>query len=343
MNSDTQISPGIGPLPSSIAALGGCIIDVVGVSGYRVTEEIAAATMFKGWVSGIGSAPDPTKIWLVVGTKSVSGSSLAGLLGGGITKANIRITLYDGDSGSPNPVYTAMFGSGAFPYERWTTQPGNYDFDGGTNLWIGFEDAAGNPVNCGYMGTTTTYRLGPEPDFATIESFTGFPGCFALTDPAYAGVTHPPGYMLPVQVGSADGIWPVTGWFAVPAGSLDELYGAIASGTIRIGVHDISPGDQYYDFTLGLPVDVVVPVVNTTLDLWVWRELHRFDSLDQDITFPPGYEKALMYALGAEFFPEYPNAAQKYDFAEFEADAAGALADLETLHASNAVAQEPAV
>jgi len=257
-NTDTQTSPGIGELPSQFAPLGGCIIDVVGLNDVRLTTQKAASQMFKGWVGSLGpaqSVPDPTRTWLVVAQNAFDASSLATLLGGGIQKANIRITLYDGDSGSPNPVYVAMFGAGSFPYIRWTTQPGDYDFDGGHNLWLGFEDVNANPLPCGYMGECTTYRLGPGPDYDTIDTFTGFPGAFALTDPAFSSTPKPSEYMTPVQVGADPGIWPVTGWFSVPDIYLAALYNEMLTGLLKIGVHDISAGDQYYDFTIGLPED----------------------------------------------------------------------------------------
>jgi hypothetical protein len=307
--------------------------------------------MFRGWVAGYEPTTwplvPPIPPWKVVADTTFDGPALVAILGGGIAKANFRITLYDGDSASPNPVYVTMFGSGSFPYLRATTQPGNYDFDGGNNLEIGFEDVDGNPVACGYMGAATTYRL--DASAATIETFVGFPGCFALTDDNFSGVPHPPEYMLPVQPGVSSGIWPVTGWFSVPSEALDALYAVLETGRIEIGINDpLSSGDQYYDFTQGLATDVIdipFPVSEHNygwLDLWVWRELNRFDSLTDDLNFTPGYEKALMYALMVEMFTVYPAAAQKYDFDELLADAEQALVDLEKLHASNAVAMEPA-
>ncbi len=344
-NIDTQTSPGIGLLPSKFSVLGGCIIDVLGVSGKRVTAQISAGRLYKGWVP---ASPN----WLQVGSITFDGAAMVAALGASIVAANIRITLYDGDSGSPNPVYTAMFGSGNFPYLRSTSQPGNYDFDGGNNLYFGFEDVAANPISCGYMGASTTYRLNAAG--VTHESFTGWPGCFALTDITNFPTTpRPAQYMTPVQAGQAPGVWPVTGWFQVPGPNLDDLYAALSTGVIRFGLYDVSPGDQYLDFTQGLASDVIEIPFNTVpptippqyawLDLWVWRELTKFTDVNQSLNFAPGYEKALLYALACEFFPEYPAAEKKYDFGELLADAKDALNDLEILNASDAVAMEPSV
>jgi len=353
MNTDTKTSPGIGLLGDAFSDMGGCIIDIVGLNGNRVTAQIAASRMFKGWVAGYEPTGwplvPPVPPWKVMVEISFDGPGLVSKLGGGITKANFRITLYDGDSGSPNPVYQAMF-PGTFgppntPYLFVTSQPSGYDFDGGNNLEIGFENTTGTPVICGHMGTATTHRL--NAGMVTIDTFTGFPGCFALTDPSYATTPHPPQYMNPVQPGVSAGIWPATGWFSVPSGSLSALYSVLLTGDLKIGINDpLSSGDQYYDFTQGLAGDVsdipfpVVEPSNQTLDLWVWRELNRFADLTTNLNFPPGFEKALLYALMVEMFTVYPSAAAKYDFDELLAEAEGSLAQLEILHGSNAQAVE---
>ena len=269
-NLDTQTSPGIGVLPDGVgfAPLGGCIIDLKGLNGQRLTAQIATSRMFRGWTGPDGgqqAAPYPPAAWLRITSETFDPTNLPTLMGGGLAKANIRITLYDGDSGSPNPVYVAQFGAGNFPYRRWSEppQPGNYDFDGGQNLYIAFENTAGVPVSCGYMGERTTYRL--ADNYATIESFTGFPGVFAMTDgnviypggpPPPRTYPPPPQYLPPFAV---------TGWFTVPTPALAALWAVVLTGTIQIGVHDVTPGDQYYDFMQGLASDVQnIPLLPTT-------------------------------------------------------------------------------
>src|SRR5215831_6788809 len=144
MNTDTKNSPGIGLLGDAFSDMGGCIIDIVGLNGNRVTAQIAASRMFKGWVAGYEPTGwplvPPVPPWKVMVEISFDGPGLVSKLGGGITKANFRVTLYDGDSGSPDPVYQTMF-PGTFgppdtPYLFVTSQPSGYDFDGGNNLEI---------------------------------------------------------------------------------------------------------------------------------------------------------------------------------------------------------------
>jgi hypothetical protein len=259
-NTDTQTSPNIGLLPDGVgfSPLGGCIVDVLGKNGARLTAQRSAGSMFIGWTGPDGpnqSAPYPPNAWLVIATFAFDPSRIAEILGGGIAKANIRLTVYDGDSGSPNPVYVSMFGSGNFPYARWSSQPPDYDFDGGQNLYAGFQNSTGDPVNCGFMGERTSYRL--DGAFTTINTFQGFPGVFALTDANQTG-SHPPppAYMPP---------FPTTGWFSVPLNQLRAFYDVMLTGVLKIGVHDETPGDQYYDFRQGLAEDVLnIPFVEPT-------------------------------------------------------------------------------
>lgn len=267
LNTDTQTSPGIGLLPDDVgfSPIGGCIIDIVGLNDLRLTAQISTSRMFYGWTGPDGafqSEPYLPNTWLRITHETFDPSGLSALLGGGIAKANIRITLYDGDSGSPNPIYVAQFGAGNFPYKRWSVppQPTNYDFDGGQNLYIGFEDQWGTPVNCGYMGETTTYRL--DESYATVASYTGFPGVFALTDPV---AIHPHGFTTPPFYYPPDTPFPVTGWFSVPEDQLATFWTSLLTGTIQVGVHDVTPGDQFYDFMQGLAADVqnipLLPIV----------------------------------------------------------------------------------
>lgn len=258
INSDTQVSPGIGDLDDKFSILGGIIIDLVGTSGKRVTAQMAPSSLFKGWTG--------TSEWLIVGATHFNASSILGALGGGIAKANFRITLYDGDCGSPNPVYVAMFlneGASTFPYVRNSPQPRDYDFDGGGGggiLRFGFVGADGIKRLIGLMSSVQTVRLGPSPSYTTIDTFTGFVGTFALTDTRSGnnlGYTAPSQYMTPVQSGVANGIWPCTGWMQVPDSLLPDLFAVISTGAIQVGTDDLTPGDQYWDFTQGLGVDLI--------------------------------------------------------------------------------------
>jgi hypothetical protein len=332
-NIDTQTSPGIGMLPPAFSVMGGLIIDMVGVTGRRLTQQTAGSHLFKGWVP-------PSPNWLTIIADHLAGIDFPSILGNGLSAANFRITLYDGDSGSPNPVYVAQFGAGHFYYTRSTPQPPDFDFDGGQNLFFGFLDVFGNPVNCGFMGETTTYRL--DNADATHDTFTGFPGVFGETDLYVINhVAAPDPYYLPA--------FAVTGWFRVPPAHLNDLYQALLSGVLQVGVYDISPGDQYFDFTLGLAEDVIdIPITpteppptppgepgNLYLDLWVWRLLTQFSALDETVDFPPGYEKALRYALAAQLAIEYGRDSEVQEALARDAELA-----IEGLNASNDLAIE---
>lgn len=249
-STETMTSPGIGALDSRFSAMGGIIIDVIGANGKRLTAQVPPSKLSNGW------APASDHFYSVWTQGGFDAYTLQTLLGGGLTKVNIRVTLQDGDSGSPNPVYTAMFGAGNFPYRTAggypASQPAGYDFDAGTDLYVAIRLADGSYINAGYMGLTTTYRL--DAGGNNVQSFTGFPGVYALTDSAYSSVTKPPQYTPPFAV---------TGWFSVPSQQLGTLYQTLTTqSTMPIGLWDTDPGDQYYDFTQGTGDDVVdIPLI----------------------------------------------------------------------------------
>ena len=45
--------------------------------------------------------------------------------------------------------------------------------------------------------------------------------------------------------------------------------------------------------------------VQQVVTLWLWEPLTNFDSLDDPIDFPPGYERALIYNFAMELAPEF--------------------------------------
>jgi hypothetical protein len=52
----------------------------------------------------------------------------------------------------------------------------------------------------------------------------------------------------------------------VPAANLPDLYQVLLTGNLKLGILDRSPGDQYYDFTMGLAGDVLdVPLFPPTI------------------------------------------------------------------------------
>ena len=285
MNTDTQNSPGIGLLPSGFADQGGVIVDMVGVNGHRLTAQIPPASLHGGqtW-------PTDT-FWQLCSIPGFSAASLLAAFGsGGIAKCNIRVTLADGNSGTPNPIYSSIFyistPGDAMPYSgpnhwaaygrthaigNWASQLNGNDFDAGTDLFIAINLGGGSFINCGYMGQKTTYRLNGAG--ATDRTFTGFPGVYASagwgtgqmphmlnTDNSVLYSTFSEWMRRRDALSAADGAqFAVTCWFSVPTDSttLASLMASLTStGTMQIGIHDIDPGDQFYDFGLGVPSGV---------------------------------------------------------------------------------------
>ena len=260
-DNNTQVSPGIGPLPANFSPMGGIVIDMVGANGKRLTAQVSPSNLPKGNVT------DTTQnFWALWSQAGFDSYTLQSLLGGGLQKVNIRITLQDGDSASPNPVYTAVFGANSMPYSgqgaryapmnnppasnNYKSQPAGWDFDAGTDLYIAIPLAGGGYINCGYMGQTTTYQLDGSGN--TVQSYTGFPGVFALTDPSFQSVPKY-GYTS----------FAVTGWFSVPSNQLTGLFNTLAtSGSMTLGIWDVDPGEQYYDFTQGVAATITdVPLI----------------------------------------------------------------------------------
>lgn len=48
-----------------------------------------------------------------------------------------------------------------------------------------------------------------------------------------------------------------------------------------------------------------VPTVNYDINLWTWTLVDGFDSVTDDISLPPGYERMLRFNLALELAPEY--------------------------------------
>lgn len=217
-STETTTSPAIGPLGQQFSPMGGLVIDMLGINGKRLTAQISPTKLF----SGQASSSNPFfSLWTESG---IDGYALQTLLGGGFQQVNIRITLQDGDSGSPNPVYSAVFGTNTMPYSgsgilcpecvgnssNAKSQPPGWDFDAGTSLYVAIPLQSGGYINCGYMGQTTTYQL--DTNFNVVQTYTGFPGVYALTD--YT--------MFPTAQYPRKGYSPfaVTGWFSVPSAQL---------------------------------------------------------------------------------------------------------------------------
>ena len=186
----TVTSPAGGTLPSNVTAVGGIVVDLIGANGTRVVSQVAASSEY------IGTAP-ASQYPLLFGTQTGFNSSVVGALGGGISSAAFRVSLYDGDS-----------------------QAGNFDYFQNTLLV--------NGVKFGDFSNVATQQT-DGTGVTTLSSGHGF----------------------------GDNILD-TGFFtSTNAATLKNLFSTLSSGSLQFRVDDLSPGDQYYDFTQGLDASVI--------------------------------------------------------------------------------------
>jgi hypothetical protein len=89
MAQSTTVSPTGGALPAGVTPVGGIVADLTGANGTRVVAQVSASTLFSGFAS---SNPQ------VIGTQTGFDPATIAALGGGLTGASFRVTLYDGDS-----------------------------------------------------------------------------------------------------------------------------------------------------------------------------------------------------------------------------------------------------
>lgn len=82
-----------GAVPSGVTEIGGIVVDLVGSNGTRVVSQLSASSLYQGY---FGVNPGP------IGSQSGFDSSVYGALGGGISEASIRLTVYDGDTSAGN-------------------------------------------------------------------------------------------------------------------------------------------------------------------------------------------------------------------------------------------------
>jgi hypothetical protein len=84
-----------GSLPTGVSEVGGIVVDLTGSNGTRVVTQAAASGLFRGNTS-------PTTNPLTVGTQTGFTPTVIAALGGGISQASVRVSLFDGDSAAGN-------------------------------------------------------------------------------------------------------------------------------------------------------------------------------------------------------------------------------------------------
>lgn len=93
----TRNSPTGGGLPGGVTEVGGIVLDLKGLSGTRVVTQLAASSLYVGFANSgtpVGQQGNP----LTIGTQTGFNASVLAALGGGLSSASVRITLFDGDS-----------------------------------------------------------------------------------------------------------------------------------------------------------------------------------------------------------------------------------------------------
>ena len=214
----TMNSPTGGTLPSSISAVGGIVTDLLGVNGVRVVAQVAANTEFVGYVPGYPNVSS-TPSYLLFGRQTGITAGVVAALGGGLQSASFRITLYDGDSQFPD-----------FDFNQDSLVVGA---SGGT---VGQATATSTGMNVGNFTNVTTEQ----------------------TDGLGNKISTNNGYITGFGNDILD-----TGFFSTSsAGSLSALYNSLllaSTGTqvIDFQLLDLTPGDQYFDFTQGIDSSLV--------------------------------------------------------------------------------------
>ena len=151
-NLDTQTSPGIGLLAPAFSVMGGLIIDMVGSNGQRLTQQISASRLFKGWT--------PTGVnWLTIIADDLAGIDFAGLLGEGsgpptcasrcTTETPARRIRSTSRNSAPGISHTSA--APRSPETSTSTADAIYS----SAFWT----SSATRSIAGYMGESTTYRL----------------------------------------------------------------------------------------------------------------------------------------------------------------------------------------
>lgn len=89
----TTTTPEGSTTPAQVSAVGGIVLDLVGLNGTRITSQLAASSLFKGFAN-----VNP----FTIGTQTGFTAATLSALGGGLKSASSRVTLYDGDTAVGN-------------------------------------------------------------------------------------------------------------------------------------------------------------------------------------------------------------------------------------------------
>jgi hypothetical protein len=145
-------------------------------------------------------------------------------------------------------------------------------------------------------------------------------------------------HAFPASSGLEPYTWSITAGELPPGLALNASTGAVIGTPTTAGSYSFTvtvTDDTDSTSSVDCSIAIAEPG-NLWLDLWVWRELFRLDTVEQEITFPPGYERALMLQLAAEFSRQYPG----HDLQALKVKLAAAVAQIDMENVSNSQALE---
>jgi hypothetical protein len=129
----TKTSPTAGgSLGSGFSEVGGIVLDLIGTNDARVSSQLSASSLFKGYAS---SNP------LTVGVQTGFNSSVLSTLGGGIKEVAVRLSLYDGDTAA-----------GDFDFNKNTLLLNGLTFGNWSSINAENTDSLGNVASAGFSG-----------------------------------------------------------------------------------------------------------------------------------------------------------------------------------------------
>ena len=208
----TRTSPTGGALPSNVSAVGGVVTDLVGLNGARIVAQASAGSEF------IGNEPGPSgNQYLTFATQTGISSAVVAALGGGISSASFRISLYDGDSQAGN-----------FDYNM------NYLYVNSGGGVVGTSSSTSTGTNLGNFSTVATHQTDGVGNQISTNVGPGFGDDILDT-----------GFFSTSSTASLSSLYS-----QLVAASLGDQ-------TIRFQLDDLSNGDQYFDFTQGLDSSVI--------------------------------------------------------------------------------------
>ncbi|WP_425228663.1 PEPxxWA-CTERM sorting domain-containing protein [Sphingomonas sp.] len=135
----TTTSPTGGALPAGVTKVGGVVVDLTGTNGNRIVSQLSAASLFVGFSTDPATKPGTSNgNPLVFGTQTGFTSTVLSALGGGLTGASFRITLYDGDNAP-----------GDFDFNDNTFTVDGINFGNWSAVATTVTDSNGNPTSTG--------------------------------------------------------------------------------------------------------------------------------------------------------------------------------------------------